>query len=70
MKLAKEREQLKGLSEKELKEKVIEFKRELFSIRLNSMTAHVKDYSRFKKLRKSVARALTCLSEKVHRSNS
>jgi len=64
MKIAKEREQLKVLSEKDLQEKANGLKRELFSIRLNSMTAHVKDYSQFKKLRRSVARALTFLNKK------
>jgi len=64
MKMAKEKEQLKVLSEKDLNEKANGLKRELFSIRLNSMTAHVKDYSQFKKLRKSVARALTFLNQK------
>ena len=65
MKVAKEREQLNGLSEKELLGKVASYKRELFSLRVNSMTAHIKDYSQFKKLRKSVARALTCLNKDI-----
>lgn len=64
MKLVKEREQFKGLSQEELGKKVNELKRELFSVRLNSMTAHVKDYSQFKRLRRSVARALTILNQK------
>jgi len=63
MKIVKEREQLKALSRKDLQEKANGLKRELFSIRLNSMTAHVKDYSQFKKLRRSVARALTLLNK-------
>ncbi|EKE05169.1 MAG: hypothetical protein ACD_19C00412G0001, partial [uncultured bacterium] len=63
MKLTKQIEQLKGLKESELREKVSEFKRELFGLRLNSATSHVKDYSQFKKLRKNVARALTCLNK-------
>ena len=63
MKLTKQREQLKGLGEKELMEKVSAFKRELFGLRLNSVTSHLKDYSQFKKLRKNVARALTYLNK-------
>ena len=63
MKLTKQREQLKGLGEKELRDKVSEFKRELFGVRLNSKTSQVKDYSQFKKLRKNVARALTYLNK-------
>jgi len=65
MKLTKEKEQLKDLGEKELMEKVDFYKRELFGVRLNSMTAHVKDYSQFKKLKRSVARALTYLNQKT-----
>lgn len=63
MKLTKQKSQFKGLGEKELIEKVSEFKRELFGLRLNSVTSHLKDYSQFKKLRKNVARALTCLNK-------
>jgi ribosomal protein L29 len=63
MKLAKQKGQFVGLGEKELLEKVSEFKRELFGLRLNSITSHVKDYSQFKKLRKNVARALTYLNK-------
>lgn len=59
MKLTRQKEQLRGLGEKELIEKVSEFKRELFGLRLNSMTSHIKDYSQYKKLRRNVARALT-----------
>lgn len=64
MKSAIEKEKLAGLGEKELVEKVSEFKRELFGLRLNVVTSHVKDYSQFKKLRKNVARALTYLNKK------
>jgi len=64
MKLAKEREQLKGMSVQELEKKLDECKKELFSLRLNSMTTHVKDYSQFSKLKKQVARVLTYLNLK------
>ena len=36
-------------------------RRELFTLRLNTVTAHVKDYSQFKKARKNIARILTSL---------
>lgn len=64
MKVSKEKEQLSQMSVKELEGKFYELKKELFSLRLNSMTAHVKDYSQFKKLRKDVARVLTYLNQK------
>jgi len=64
VKVSKEKEQLSQMSVKELEGKFYELKKELFSLRLNSMTAHVKDYSQFKKLRKDVARVLTYLNQK------
>jgi len=51
------------LSAQELKMKVEALKKELFSHRLNASTAHVKDYSQFRKLRKDVARARTYLRQ-------
>lgn len=64
MKIDKEKELLKNMSVEDLENKFNELKKELFSLRLNSMTAHIKDYSQFKKLKKGVARVLTCLNEK------
>jgi ribosomal protein L29 len=60
----KEKQELKGLEVKDLLAKVEEYKRGLFTLRLNSTTAHVKDYSQFKKLRKNLARTLTFLRQK------
>lgn len=57
-------EELNPLDEKALQEKVEEWRRELFGLRLNASTTHVKDYSRFAKLRKSIARGLTLLTQK------
>ncbi len=45
-------------------EKLNELRSQLFTLRLNSLTSHVKDYSQFKKLRKAIARIMTFLSEK------
>lgn len=64
MKIQKEREELKELSVEELRARLEVFRRELFSLHLNASTTHIKDYSQFKKLRKSVARALAYLQEK------
>lgn len=58
-------EELKGMSESELREKVDGFRRELFGLRLNASTSHIKDCSQFKKLRKNIARGLTLLSQKT-----
>lgn len=57
-------EELMELSSEDLKEKIEEWRRELFGLRLNATTAHVKDYSQFKKLRKNIARGLTFLEQK------
>jgi len=64
MKNAKEKDQIKAMDVKELQKKIEDTRKELFSIRLNAATTHIKDYSQFKKLRKSIARALTCLTQK------
>lgn len=58
------KEELKQLSAQELLAKVEGFKRDFFTLRLNARTAHVKDYSQFKKSRKNLARALTYLRQK------
>lgn len=57
----KTQEEFKDLSVHDIKEKVDALRRELFSLRINAATQHVKDVSRFKKLRKSIARGLTHL---------
>lgn len=57
------------MNEVELKEKVEAVRRELFSLKLNASTAHVKDYSLFKKLRKNIARGLTMLHQKQQKDN-
>ncbi len=53
--------ELKQLDIKQLREKLDQLRRELFSLRLNSQTAHVKDHSLFQKLRKDIARVLTIM---------
>lgn len=57
--MSKAQEEFKNLSVNEIQEQVDGLRRELFSLRINAATQHVKDYSRFKKLRKSIARGLT-----------
>lgn len=63
MKKIKENEELRGLSTHELRDKLDSLRRMRFSLQLNSATAHVKDYSQFKKIKKSIARVLTLLHE-------
>lgn len=64
MKSIQFKEELKKLEINDLVIKLNELKREYFTLRLNSTTSHVKDYSEFKKSRKNIARALTLLRQK------
>jgi len=64
MKETKIREELRSMSGKELKSKLEELRRERLNLVINATTAHVKDYSQFKKLRKNIAQALTYLRQK------
>lgn len=64
MKVTKFKEQIQHLSPDELRAKVDALRRDLFTLRLNSSTAHVKDYSQFKKNRKNIARVLTDMRSK------
>lgn len=56
--------ELAELNATELKTRVIEWRRQLLSLRLNAATSHVKDFSQFEKLRKNIARGLTHLKLK------
>jgi ribosomal protein L29 len=69
MKIDKMKNELAHMSEGDLKEKLESFRRELFSLKLNASTAHIKDYSSFKKLRKDIARGLTALRQKQQKGN-
>jgi len=64
MKKAKFKEELRQLNFDQLHEKLEVLQKGLFSLRLNSTTAHVKDYSQFKKFRKQIACALTLMHQK------
>lgn len=64
MKVTNSRQELKGLSKEDLQEKVNTMRKQLFSLRLNAATAHIKDYSQFKHLRRAIARGLTYLKQK------
>lgn len=64
MKSTQFKDELKKLEIKDLIFKLDALRREYFTLRLNSSTSHVKDYSEFKKTRKNIARALTLLRQK------
>jgi ribosomal protein L29 len=64
MKVTNERQELRGISKEALQERVNLLRKQLFTLRLNAATAHVKDYSQFSSLRKAIARGLTYLKQK------
>lgn len=64
MKETKFKDELKQLDATGLKAKLDAVRRELFNVQLNATTAHVKDYSQFKKLKKDIARVLTFVRQK------
>lgn len=63
MKKTKMRGELRSMSEGELKTKLQSLRRERLNLVINAATAHVKDCSQFKKLRKNIAQVLTYLSQ-------
>lgn len=64
MKITKFKDEIKQLGVKDLIIKLDALRRDQFSLRLNSSTSHVKDYSQFEKNRKNIARILTYLRQK------
>jgi len=64
MKVAELNKELEKMSVTELQQKLEGLRRELFNIKLNAATAHVKDYSQFDKLKKNIARVLTFIRQK------
>lgn len=61
MKRTKIKEELKELTNDQLREKLESFRKEYFTLKLNAANAQVKDHSQFKELRKNIARTLTYL---------
>lgn len=57
------RDELKKLSADELIGKIHTLRRELFSLRLHAVTSPGKDKMLAKRMRRDIARALTCLNQ-------
>jgi ribosomal protein L29 len=49
-----------------LQEEVAEYRKELFNLRMKTLTGQVKDTSQFKKIRKKIAQAMTQVSKTAH----
>ena len=62
----KEKDSLKQMDEKQLKEEVEKLRRELFKLKLAVISSPPKDTTQFSKLRKDIARAVTYLRQKQH----
>ena len=56
---------LRELSLDELQEKHRQYKEELFNLRFQNVTGQLKNTSRIKDVRKTIARVLTIVSEKT-----
>ena len=63
MKITKVKNEIKSLGLPELKQRADDLRRELFTLRLNASTTHIKDYSQINKLRRHVARVLTLMRQ-------
>lgn len=59
MKRTELKQEFAGMNAQELKEKLDALRRDLFGLKLNSSTAHVQDYSQFKKIKSNIAQVLT-----------
>jgi ribosomal protein L29 len=64
MKLNDIRAEIKKMSHKELTERTEMLRKELFGLRIDSATTHIKNYAQFKILRKDIARTLTMAHKK------
>lgn len=58
-------EEIKHDSIDALQKRLDSMRRELFRLKINVATAHVKDYSEFKKGRRNIARVITLLRQKA-----
>lgn len=63
MKVTKFKQELAKLDSKQLEEKLDQLNRELFGLRLNAQTGHVKNNAQFKQLRKDIARVKTFINQ-------
>ncbi len=56
--------EIRDLSTEEILHKIAEFKDELFNLRFQIVTGQLKNFSRIKEVKKSIARAYTVLRER------
>lgn len=58
------KKELQQLSTQQMGEVLDGLQREMFKLKLNASTMHLKDYSLFKKIKRNIARVLTCINAK------
>lgn len=63
MKVTKIKDELKKMDTLQLQEKLEQLRGQLFTLKLNAKTSHVKNYAEFKQLRQSIARVLTFMKQ-------
>ncbi len=56
--------EIRDLSDEEIIQKISDFKDELFNLRFQVVTGQLKNFSRIKEVKKSIARAYTVLRER------
>ncbi len=66
MKTNKYVEDLKGKSEAELAQALVEAKKELFNLRFQNATNQLDNTARIKEVRRNIARIQTVITEKAH----
>ncbi len=64
MKVAEFKKSLEQMNVQQLQERLDKLQRDLFSLRLSSATAHVKNYALFKQYRRNIARVLTLMGQR------
>lgn len=58
-------EKLRELTSEEISGKIKEYKTELFNLRFQNAVGHLKNTSRIREVKKTIARLMTVLSEKA-----
>ena len=63
MKVTKFKEELAQLSVAQLQEKLENLRADLFGLKLNARTSHVKNHAQFQQIRKNIARVMTFINQ-------
>lgn len=64
MKVDAFKDELKNMDVQQLREKLEQLRGQLFTLKLNARTSHVKNHAEFDQLRRNIARVLTFIQSK------